>query len=344
MKPVILYVYHPLDENEYDVEGYLQSCLPDYEVKSFEIEANPSDAMLALQKTCCELHPIVIIASGVAGMFAHQMSHYKRLIFNPADQASFFDDEHSYAYDDISRQQFRHIDAEKDQETHSDYCNCWLYIANRPGWKFWYHDYVQHYYPNVHLYPSDDDNLTKEICDNIVIPFIQFHGEMCETDEDGVIYTEYGRVLVGIDKDKFTSEKYRVEDGCVRIADEAFADCTSLKSIHIASSVKEVGNGCFSGCCNLEDIVWSPQMTEIPACVCQGCSSLKDTHLPDFCERIADNAFDGTSLKVIEVPESMIYMADDAFPKGTRFIITRPMANKTFHELSYTEIQEDEEN
>lgn len=342
MESTILYVYHPLDENEFDVEKYIQENIGDCKVYSFELESDSSNAMTALEKTCCELKPTVIVASGVAGVFAHQMSHYVRLIINPDDFSQFFDDEYMCAFDYIKQIQFRHVEAEKSHETHADYCNCWVYIANKEDWKFRYASYITNYYPNIQLYQAEIDNITKEVCDNIIIPFILFHVNKSESYDDGTAYTEYGRTLQPIDKDKFMYEEYRMEEGCITIEPEAFAGCQTLKSFYSANSIKRIGEGCFSDCINLEKLILPNDLKTIPANMCQGCTALKEIILPESCERIEDGAFLGTAIKLVEIPESIIYIAEDAFPKGCKFIVSRPMVNKAFHEISYMEMLDEE--
>ena len=47
------------------------------------------------------------------------------------------------------------------------------------------------------------------------------------------------------------------------IGDAAFLDCTSLKSVVIPSTMKEIGCEAFSGCINLKEVIVNSHNTKI---------------------------------------------------------------------------------
>ena len=62
----------------------------------------------------------------------------------------------------------------------------------------------------------------------------------------------------------------------VEIADNAFLNCTMLKSITIPNSVKKIGKNAFDGCSQLEDVVISSGVEEIGEGAFANCISLKN--------------------------------------------------------------------
>ena len=93
----------------------------------------------------------------------------------------------------------------------------------------------------------------------------------------------------------------------------AFAD-TNLKRINLPCTVYWTGEGVFSNCKQLEEIVISPNLTVISDKMFKGCESLAEVKLPDTVESIGVEAFEGCkSLKLIVIPESVKSIGTDAF-------------------------------
>jgi hypothetical protein len=91
-----------------------------------------------------------------------------------------------------------------------------------------------------------------------------------------------------------------------QIADSAFMDCSSLKSITIPGSVTSIGEWAFSDCKSLRSITISDGVTSIGANAFWGCFSLKSVSLPDSLTSIGDFAFnDCISLSSIVIPNSV---------------------------------------
>ena len=69
----------------------------------------------------------------------------------------------------------------------------------------------------------------------------------CFVSVDGVLYSKDLKEIIRYPKGKDMSE-YRIPDSVTSIADYAFCDCESLKSIDIPNSVTAIGNEAFVGC------------------------------------------------------------------------------------------------
>jgi hypothetical protein len=90
------------------------------------------------------------------------------------------------------------------------------------------------------------------------------------------------------------------------IRDNAFCNCSSLKSVSLPSTLTKLGHHCFYACDSLEDIALPEEIAEIgEGCFC-GCSELVVAELPDTLEQLPDSCFRAcTSLKEIKLPSEL---------------------------------------
>ena len=120
---------------------------------------------------------------------------------------------------------------------------------------------------------------------------------------------------------------------CVRLPDsidtigyEAFAYCVSLKTltasssaatgvINIPATVKNIEDGCFSGCNSITSVVFPSTITEIPCRFLQNCISLKSVDMSaNVIRNIGGSAFSGCrSLASITLPTSLVSLEDGVF-------------------------------
>ncbi|MCR5481522.1 MAG: leucine-rich repeat protein [Clostridia bacterium] len=102
------------------------------------------------------------------------------------------------------------------------------------------------------------------------------------------------------------------------IADEAFKNCSKLKSISLPESVHSIGKSAFYGCSNLEDINIPKKVGNYNNSTFEstfyGCSSLRNINLPEGVESIGARAFnDCSNLTGIAIPGSVTNIGDAAF-------------------------------
>ena len=141
------------------------------------------------------------------------------------------------------------------------------------------------------------------------------------TDEYGVTYAEYGRVIVKADYALFRDvEDYTIPYGVKTIMNGAFYGM-DLKSVTIPDSVKYMGHHVFSECMLLEEIVLPPNVEKIELRSFMNCISLKSVKLPRSLRSIETEAFKGTAISSIEIPACLTRMEYDVFDDGVKLII-----------------------
>ena len=100
----------------------------------------------------------------------------------------------------------------------------------------------------------------------------------------------------------------------IRVGDDAFYYCSSLISILIPNSVKNIGNLAFAGCASLASICIGTSVTSIGLQAFSGCSSLTSFTIPNSVKSIGNFTFDGcSSLTSVTIPNSVKSIGDQAF-------------------------------
>ncbi len=128
--------------------------------------------------------------------------------------------------------------------------------------------------------------------------------------ENGVLYISNHLIKANTD----ISGSYEIKEGTLAIADEAFDDCISLKSITIPNSVTSIGESAFSGCTSLKSITIPDSVTSIGDYAFYGCKSLTSVTIPDSVTSIGSWAFNGcTSLESVTIPDSVTSIGHHAF-------------------------------
>lgn len=122
----------------------------------------------------------------------------------------------------------------------------------------------------------------------------------------------------------FELKSIKIPEGTVSLGKNCFNLCDGLTSVSIPSTLQTMGASCFSGCARLKEVTFAPncQLKIIP----KGCfisSSIRSIDIPNEVTTIDTNAFyDCTKLTAVTLPQSVEYIASDAFSNCT--------ANPTF--------------
>ena len=109
---------------------------------------------------------------------------------------------------------------------------------------------------------------------------------------------------VTIDSDEYT---------IVSIGDEAFKDCSILKSVTIPSTITSIGDNAFQNCISLESVSLPNTIEVIGACTFAECTSLKSIEIPNSVTFIGNSAFAESGLTSIVIPNSVTDISSYAF-------------------------------
>lgn len=132
--------------------------------------------------------------------------------------------------------------------------------------------------------------------------------------DDGVLYSYNMKTLIRCPLAHY-AEIFRVPDGVLTIADEAFEKCinlgkivipdgvikigseafsnTNITAIDMPNSINEIGYMAFWGCKNLEVFIIPENMSVIPSSMMYNCSNLKYVEIPRDIREIGSSAFHG---------------------------------------------------
>ena len=135
-------------------------------------------------------------------------------------------------------------------------------------------------------------------------------------DFDGKRYT----IANGAFKDNATITDVVIPAlSALNIGNNAFENCTNLKSLVMNDLENSIGNAAFKGCTSLTSVTfYNCHITEIADQAFMSCSSLLEVALPDSVTRIGDSAFDGCSSAVaISLGNHVEYIGILAFANTT---------------------------
>lgn len=117
-----------------------------------------------------------------------------------------------------------------------------------------------------------------------------------------------------------------IKPNITHIGAYAFANCLSLETVEISAPINKLGTVdsdtfsvksegyIFFGCTSLKSVLLPPTLKEIGGAVFENCSSLESIIIPEGVRYIGRDTFRGcTSLRSVVIPESVTYIGSGAF-------------------------------
>ncbi len=115
-----------------------------------------------------------------------------------------------------------------------------------------------------------------------------------------------------------------LNEGLERIDHRAFYECTSLRSINIPSTVKEIGICAFKDCTQLINVDLCEGLESIEYRAFRWCTSLTSIRIPSTVKEIGEKAFSGCSQLInVELCEGLELIGDSAFQLCTSLTFIR---------------------
>ena len=133
------------------------------------------------------------------------------------------------------------------------------------------------------------------------------------TDEWGVTYSNYGRVLKEVNPQLFTCEEYTIPEGVVVLEDAFWLIDARLRKVHLPSTLRKMEANTFVHC-SLEELELPKGVAIVPGCMCESCGELQKVVLPSSIEGIEICAFNScTKLQEINLPNNLTWVEDGTF-------------------------------
>ena len=329
MKKTIIYLHGYGSSGMSNTVTYLRKQMPDCEVIAPDIPVDPKDALPYLRFLCDTRKPDLVIGTSMGAMYAMQMLKCRRICVNPALRMSeqpevlkvgTFDyfqptasGKTSFTVTEETIQHFREMEQHLyDGLTDESRRLCWGFFGKEDTTVNCKDEFQRQYYPHIIDF-NGGHRMNNTILREVIVPFAKMPINEEQTDECGVIYSSYGRVLKGVDDDLFTCEEYTIPEGVEVMEHDSFTCQSNLRRIHLPSTLREMGDNTFIHC-PIESIEIPSGITKISASMCECCRELKEVRLPSTIVGIQIGAFNGCDkLEEINLPDSIHYMEDNVF-------------------------------
>ena len=308
--------------------AYLAKKVPQYRVLTPDIPVDPTEALPFLRQYCEDNKADLVIGTSMGGMYAMQLYDFRRICVNPAFCMSKLINVGIFQYfipTQTGETQFtitpEIIEHFRDMESHlfdgltdENRRQCWGFFGNEDDVVNCRHEFLQQFYPNVIDFHGGH-RLNNAVLRDVIIPFAKMLLDEEYTDEWGVTYSSYGRILKQVDFDRFFCDEYIVPEG-VEVLDGdfwSFKEQSNLRKIHLPSTLRRMEANAFIQC-PFEELVLPEGLINVGEFMCEACRQLKSVRLPSTIKKIEIGAFNCCEkLESINLPESITFIGESAF-------------------------------
>jgi hypothetical protein len=312
-------LYLPDYKSQYadDIEKLFKEQLSECKVVKVDININAyEETDMNISQAIDLYNPDFVVAEGLGAFFIHRCGGINRICVSPDLHPSYRCEERlvkMYTEMENVGLVFNRLN-DMERCTH-----CWGIIGEGVDKR----DFSILHYPNI-ITVCREVHSSLDVVDELLSLLSNIDNSRW-TDEHGVQYAEYGRVLVKADYTMFRDvEEYVIPQGVRTIQDYAF-NGTNLKRITIPDSVIFIGQHAFADCRLLDEVVLPPMVDKIRKATFLNCASLSKVMLAKATYRIETNAFKGTAIQTIELPHKNLTIENGAFDDGVRAVV--PMSD-----------------
>ena len=142
---------------------------------------------------------------------------------------------------------------------------------------------------------------------------VDSNNQYYSSDEYGVLFNKDKTTLIQYPIGN-TRTSYAIPDGVIIIGDGAFSYCFNLTDIVVPNSVTTIGNSAFLGCISLASMIIPNGVTTIDDFTFYECNSLASVTIPNGVTTIGDWAFPNCySLTSVTIPNGVTTIGEGAF-------------------------------
>ena len=303
-KTILLLQGHGLMEMD-NISDNIKACFPQDNVVVPHIKCNPDEDLPYIRLLCQEHHPDLVIGVELGGMYAIKLHEYRRICINPSSwnvlrgimNVMALENLDNHLFDDLSEKSCR---------------KCWGFFICEIPYNVLRERFIPQFFPNVIDIPRNDrDDIA--IIHDVILPFAKMLLNEEWTDEWGVTYSRYGRILKKVEPLLFTCEEYTIPEGVEIMEDSFWLTDAKLKKIKLPSTLRKMDVNTFIHC-PIEELELPEGITEVPDFMCECCRKLKKVVLPSTIEHIMHGAFNCCNqLSEINLPEDIEYIDDGVF-------------------------------
>ncbi len=309
-------LYLPDFESLYvdEAKKLLIDCFPECLIVVVNIDINDNkETNRNITQAVHLYHPDLLVAEGLGCYFIHQFGGQDRICVNPDLRPSQRCESSLVKMYAEEENEGVTYDRNSDRAHHT---HCWGIFGTANEKRLFY----MLHYPCIRCVPRK----VKSILDvkDELITLAKDITESQWTDEYGVRYAEYGRVIVKADYAQFRDVKHYIIPSGVRYIQYGAFSGMNLVSISIPDSVTCIGHHAFSENKLLEEVLLPPMLDTIDMCTFENCVSLKKVILPRMLFRIDSDAFRNTALHEIELPHGIQFIEYGAFDESVKVNIS----------------------
>ena len=288
-----------------NISDSLKTSFPHDNVIVPKVKCNPDEDLPYIRLLCQELHPDLVIGVELGAMYAIKLHEYRRICINPNSWHVLRGIMNVMALENLDKHLFDNLSEESRRK-------CWGFFISETPYNILRGSFIPQFFPNVIDIPLNDRD-DYAIQQDTILPFAKMLLDEEQTDEYGVTYSNYGRILKKIDPLLFTCEEYEIPDGVEEMQDSFWMTDAKLKKIELPSTLRKMDVNTFIRC-PIEELELPEGITEVPEFMCECCRNLKKVILPSTVKEIKGGAFNCChQLSEINLPENIEYIDDGVF-------------------------------
>ena len=319
-------LYLPDFKSQYadEVLRFLKEKLTECKIVKVEIDINAYDETDKSISQAIDLYnPDFVVAEGLGAFFIHRCGGINRVCVSP-------DLHPSYRCDDTLKKMYTKMERIGLSFNRLNDIQKSTHCVGIFGEGTDRRDFSILHYPNI-ITVGRKVHSSLDVIDELLSLLYNIDNSQW-SDEYGVKYAEYGRVLVKADYAIFRDiEEYEVPHGVRAIQDYAF-NGTNLKRITLPETVIFIGQHAFSDCRLLDEVVLPPRVDKIRKATFLNCASLASIKLPKAIYWIEAGAFKGTAIQTIELPHGNLTIESGTFDDGVKAIVAMSDMQSLLHD------------